>query len=676
MTTDGYPRFRFLLFRAAVVLAFLAIALKLWDLQVVSSQEYQRDADANRFRLISTDAPRGIIYDRFGRMLVRNIPSFTVSIAPAGLPDDDGERAAVLARVAKLLGMEAGDPSAAGAPTAEAESEADAPVRGQEGPTIEDILRERTINPYAPVRIATNVDRQAAFIIEEEHLTLPGVLVEAEALRQYIDGPLTAHLLGYVGRIPSENLKSYLDDKDLLYEPDDLVGLTGVEFTQEKLLRGVKGQKHIEVDAFERQVDVIASSAPSPGHNLLLTIDLELQRVVEEALREGMRNANSSVGVAIALDPRTGEVLAMVSLPSYDNNLFSGGISYDDYAQLSSDPHHPLVNHAVSGQYPPGSTFKLVPASGLLEEKVIDRSTSFLCQGTLLLPNKYFPDDLTKAQTFYCWRKAGHGRLPVKEAIAQSCDIFFYQAVGGYREFMGLGIDRLGKYAELFGYGAPTGIELSGEAAGLVPSDRWKRQVYGENWLTGDSYNAAIGQGFVLATPLQVVNAAAAVANGGTLYRPQLIYQVMDAEGQVVQTLTPDPIGNLGISPENLELVRRGMFEAVAQGTAPLARLPGINVAGKTGTAEYPGVDENGKLMLDKDGHLPTHAWFVCFAPYEAPEIAVVVFLEGGGEGSTRSAPVAAKILRAYFGLPEPNPTPSPTASAADASLAPTLAGE
>ena len=665
MMESGDSRLRFVFFRIVVLLALTIIAFRLWELQIVSSEEFQRSADRNRFRLTPVDAPRGIIYDRFGRILVRNIPSFTVSIVPAGLPDDEASREAVLTRVGELLGI----PVYTSARQEEASTTNGQggllwSVRGPKGPGIEEILEERTINPYAPVRIASDVDRQAAFIIEEEHLDLPGVLVEVEPLRQYVDGPLTAHILGYVGFIPSERLE---DRRAQGYQPDDMVGLTGIELTQERFLHGTKGQKHIEVDAFEREVATIASEPTIQGHNVILTIDLELQRVVENALREGMRKASagesqSSVGVVVAMDPRTGEILSLVSLPSYDNNLFSGGISYQDYVELSSNRHRPLVNHAISGQYPPGSTFKIVPACAALEERVIDRSTTLTCKGTLLLPNKHYPDDPTKAQEFYCWYEHGHGPLNIVGAIQQSCDIFFYQVAGGYGDFQGLGIERLANYAQMFGFGEQTGIELSGEAVGLLPSDRWKRQNYGENWFKGDTYNAAIGQGYVLATPLQVLNATAAVANWGTLYRPQLVYRITDAEDNVVRALTPEPIRELEISEENMAMVRQGMREAVSHGTAWLAQLPYIAVAGKTGTAEYPGVDEEGNFILDEEGHLPTHAWFTAFAPYDDPEIVLVVFLDGGGEGSQVAVPVAADILRYYFGLPEPTPPPTATA--------------
>lgn len=647
---------RYGLFQAIVIIAFGAILLRLWDLQIVSSAEYRLSADRNRFRLVPIDAPRGIIYDREGRLLVRNVPSFSVSIVPGGLPQDAAERRRVLGRVGELLKM-----AVEGSETLTDTQETSLLLSGTHQPSIEAILQKRASGPYTPVRIASNVDRQAAFILEEEHLELPGVLVEAEPLRHYTEGPLLAHILGYMGRISQEELADY---QARGYLPDDLVGVAGIERSEEGELRGIRGEKHIEVDAFERPVRVIASREPIPGHNLFLTIDVELQRAVETALREGMRQAGSKVGVAIVMDPRTGEVLAMVSLPSFDNNLFSGGISYEDFASLSEDPRHPLVNHAISGQYPPGSTFKIVTAAAALESGVINRNTHITCEGTYYVPNRFAPDDPTLAQPFRCWRESGHGSISVVTALAQSCNIFFGKVAGGFRDFPGLGVERLAAYGAMFGFGEPTGIGLPGEAAGLLPSDQWKRQHYGESWYTGDTYNAAIGQGFVLATPLQMLNAVAAVANGGTLYRPQIIYRVEDVQGNVVRSFQPDPIRALDISPQNMAIVREGLRQAAVSGTAYGFWGFPIEVAGKTGTAEYYAVDDHGNLILDSKGRLPTHAWFAGFAPYNNPEIALVVFLEGGGEGSQKAVPVAVEIMRHYFGIPKPEPTPTPTATA------------
>jgi penicillin-binding protein 2 len=306
-----------------------------------------------------------------------------------------------------------------------------------------------------------------------------------------------------------------------------------------------------------------------------------------------------------------------------------------------------LINHAISGQYPPGSTFKIIPAAGALEEGVINVNTQVRCQGQMLVPNQFFPNDPDKAQAFVCWNRWGHGSLNVIEGIAQSCDIFFYNVGGGFEDFRGLGMDKLGEYARAFGVGEPTGIALPGESPGLVPDDQWKRINYGEQWVTGDTYNAVIGQGFVLVTPLQLLNATVAIANGGTLYRPQLVQQLLDSEGNVVGDLAPDVIRQIPVSEYNIELVREGMRAAVTRGTAHRINLAEVEVAGKTGTAEYPG-------PRDEEGILPTHAWFTTFAPYDEPEIAMVVFVSGGHEGAKVAVPIAARIMRAYFGLEQP----------------------
>jgi penicillin-binding protein 2 len=645
-------RGRIIFLQVVIAIGFAVAVGQLWRLQIVHKQGYQSQADANRFRLVEVAAPRGVVYDRQGRKLVQNVPSYRISIVPAALPEDSQARYAVLDRLSQLLEIPVSSTVASNATAAlvpagiAGTSEAPSSAMDVE-PGIEEILAENTLSPYSPVAIKSGVDKQVAFLIEEEHTYLPGVIVEVNPRREYPSGALVSQVVGYVGAIPAEDTEYYLDQAEEDYTLDDRVGLMGVELTYEEELRGRKGLKHVEVDAFEREIQTLAIDPPEPGHNLVLTLDLDLQLSAEEALREGMRRVNSTAGVVIAMQPQTGEILAMVSLPSYDNNLFSKGISVEDYEQLSADPERPLVNHAIGGQYPPGSTFKVIPAAAGLQEKVIDLKTRLKCTGKLLLPNKYFPDDPTKAQPFVCWTQWGHGTIGIEEAIAQSCDIFFYHVGGGFEDFSGLGMDRLRAYARAFGLGEPTGIALAGESAGLVPDDVWKRVNYGESWVTGDTYNAVIGQGFILVTPLQLLNATVAVANGGTLYRPQVVRQILDTEGNVVQGFVPEIIRTVPVSAENLAIVREGMRAAVTRGTAHRVNLAEIAVAGKTGTAEYPG-------PRDAEGNLPTHAWFTAFAPYEEPEIAVLVFVSGGHEGAKVAVPIAAQILRSYFGLPTP----------------------
>jgi penicillin-binding protein 2 len=636
--------------RILLVVAFLGLIGQLWRLQILQRTYYQEAADVNRFRLEQDPAPRGVIYDRRGNLLVRNQPQITVSVIPAYLPEDESERDALLARLADLIemplaGQTANDPATALSVAHEGTRTG-----------ILDILEAAALAPYRPALLKVGVDRDVALILEEEHLDWPGVSVQVEPVREYPYGPLLAHILGYVGPIPEERAAAY---KERGYDPNlDQVGLTGLEYSFEDQLRGYNGQKLIEVDVAGRGIRTAGELSPAlPGNNLRLTLDMDLQQAMTEILQRHLTAIYKRQGVAVAMHPQTGEILGMVSVPSYDNNDLIGGISSEVLQALQEDPDRPLVNHAISGQFPPGSTYKIIVASGALEEGVINTETRLRCGGILWLPNRFYPDDPSLAQDFYCWiyhdYHGQHGSLSVVSAIGQSCDIFFYQVGGGYRDqFEGLGETRLANYAELFGMGARTGIDLPGEAPGLVPTVKWKRINYSESWVTGDTYNMAIGQGFVLATPLQVLNAAAAVANGGTLYRPQLVREVFDAQGNVIQAFVPEVIRQIPVSAENLAVVRQGM-QAVVSGpgaTASTLSVPGISVAGKTGTSEF-FIDQNKDGLPDRDqeGNLPTHAWFTAFAPYEDPEIALVVFVHGGGEGSGTAVPIASEILNYYF---------------------------
>jgi len=642
------------MYRVILIVVALALVGQLWRLQIVRGDYYQQAADVNRFRLEANPAPRGIIYDRRGYILARNMPQVNVSLIPAYLPEDPDERRSLLYRLADLL-----DVPFASTPPRSLVTDSHLPQlepETQSEPGVLEILEEAELAPYRPALVKSGVPRDVAMILEEEHLDWPGVLVQAEPVREYLHGALTSHILGFVGPIPQEQADDY---SALDYNVNqDLVGLTGIEYTYEQELRGDSGQKLVEVDVAGREIQAVGEPQPAtPGHSLQLTLDLDLQKAMEQALQSQLRATFKQQGVAIAINPQTGEILGMVSLPSYDNNAFTGGISSETLVELQEDPDRPLVNHAISGMFPPGSTFKIVVASGGLEEEVITEATRLYCGGILWLPNRYYPEDPSLAQPFYCWIYHGihgrHGALSVVSAIGQSCDIFFYQVGGGYRnQFEGLGEERLGYYAELFGFGEQSGIDLPAESTGLVPTVRWKRLNYSESWVTGDTYNMSIGQGFMLATPLQVLNAVATVANGGTLYRPQLVREIIDSDGNTVRAFAPDVIRQVPVSSANLELVRQGMRYAVAgpAGTARGINVPGVAVAGKTGTAEF-FVDRNKDGIPDRDreGNLPTHAWFTAFAPFDDPEIAVVVFVYGGGEGSTTAIPVANEILNYYF---------------------------
>ena len=537
--TDGPSAgsgFRLLLIRIGAIVLFVALLAQVWRLQIVQGEYYAALANELRFREVELPAQRGVIYDRRGEILVRNVPSFLVSVVPADLPDDPARKRAIIERVVDLLKIKDESWLALPFPPAhlsgaetehwEAQALAESLRRRAEQQAPVDYILDRVVElehvgPYRPLVIKTGVERELAFMLEEAHNDLPGIHLEVQSLRQYTTAELTSHLLGYVGPIPSASVEKY---EARGYNPNDRVGLTGLELVYEEVLRGAKGQKHVEVDVAGREVRTIGEiTPPTPGHNLVLTIDLGLQRMVEETLRRGLQRARRDSGVAIAMDPNTGEILAMVSLPTYDNNLFADGISWRDYERLSTDVRRPLLNHAISGVYPPGSVFKIVPASAALQEGVVDEKTRLTCEGIMLLPNQYFPDDPGLAQKFYCWihkYDTGHGPIALIDAIAQSCDIYFYQVGGGFEDFAGLGLERLANYAGLFGFGELTGIDLPGETTGLIPSARWKRLNYAESWVTGDTYNMAIGQGFVLTSPLQVLNAFSAVANGGYLYQP------------------------------------------------------------------------------------------------------------------------------------------------------------
>ncbi|GAB4561749.1 MAG: penicillin-binding protein 2 [Anaerolineae bacterium] len=648
------PLLRLFLFRGLVILTALVMVGQLWRLQIAQGRAYQILADRNRFREVSVPGPRGVIYDRLGHILVRNRPSFAIAIVPADLPDDEEQEREVIHRLATLLGA----PREPITPTQMLPQIGGTLPRFKillsEQEMLEQIENARLGSAFRPIPVATQVDRDLAFTIEQQRHRLPGVHLVVEPIREYLPGPLMSHILGYMGPIPADQIDVY---KAKGYDINDLVGLAGLEYVYEDELRGRDGSRFIEVDVLGREIRTVAQVAePVPGHNLTLTIDLALQTATEDALRRGLEKAGARSGVAITMSPRTGEILSMVSLPSYDNNLFARGITAEEYKTLLEDPGKPLVNHAISGLYPPGSTFKMIPAAAALEEGVITPRTLINDEnGVLWLPNQFFPNDPSQAQPFYCWIHKygrGHGQLTVTGALAVSCDIFFYVAAGGYGDFRGLGVELLAYYAREFGLGEQTGIDLPAENPGLVPDSRWKRIALGETWVTGDTYNMSIGQGFVLATPLQILNATAAVANGGLLYRPQLVYQITDADGRIVRDFQPQLIRELPVSFENLEVVRQGMYGTVhwPGGTGHAADVPGLEVAGKTGTAEFPG-------ERDEKGNLPTHAWFVAFAPYQDPEIAVVVFVENGGEGSEVAAPIAADILKAYF-YPVPSEAP------------------
>ena len=506
-----------------------------------------------------------------------------------------------------------------------------------------------------PVPILDLVERIPAFEIVEESFRIPSLRVNEVPVRQYVHGELVSHILGFMGPIPAVVADEYRADG--YSNPNERVGLNGLEYSYQRELRGLPGFKNLEVDILGREMRTVGQVIePVPGSNLILNIDLRLQRVMYDELAAEMEKADAPWGVSIAMNPQNGAILGMVSLPSYDNNIFAESIN-EDYLALEQDERRPLINYAIGGLYPPGSTFKMVPATAALQESVISGRTTVVDGGPIYLPNKFFPNDLSQAQEFVSWNhKLGivHGAINVVQALALSNDIFFYWIGGGYpqADFEGLGQRRLAEWAELFGYGKATGIDLPGEVEAIVPDDQWKRQLYAESWTTGDSYNMAIGQGYVLSTPLQVLVSTAAVANGGTIYQPQIVHQVVDSAGGLQRDFEPHALRQLPVDEGVMELVQEGMWSAVNTdyGTSVTARVPGVTVAGKTGTAEFcEYIPEEEDCRRDDEDNLPTHAWFVGYAPYENPEIAIVTFVYDGGEGSEAAIPVTQKAMETYF---------------------------
>ncbi|HZS00647.1 MAG TPA: penicillin-binding protein 2 [Chloroflexota bacterium] len=648
--TTSAPRGRTRLLRLLVLAAFLVLSLQAWRLQVVQGRAYREQADYNRVRISAIPPTRGVIYDASHRVVAANVPSFVVSVVPADLPREREER--VFRRLAGILGV--------GEDTIRAAVE-----------------RGRGDDAFAPVVVRRGVDSLAIQRVEEQHTRLPGVLVQSEAVREYPEGDLLSHILGYVGAITAEEYDlqrrqcSTLDPEQRrkeCYGPSDRVGIMGLERQYERELRGSPGQRLSEVDVSGRTVRELREEHPEPGLNLVMNVDAEFQRAVERLVREGLRESPSAV--AIVTRPSTGEILALVSVPSFDNNVFLNPDREAEIEALLTDGNRPLFHRAVAGQYPPGSTFKLVTAAAALHENIANRNTVIESRGAIFVPDDYNPRLLHR---FPDW--AVLGRLNFTQAIALSSDVYFYYLGGGFERFEGLGNERLAAYARQFGFGARTGIDLPGEAEGIVPDEQWKQDTLAERWVKGDTYNMSIGQGFVAVTPLQIANMTNAIANGGTIYRPRLVHALVDQEGRTVREFAPEIVRKLPLAPEQWALIREGMEQGYNGTLLQHLRTPGLRAAGKTGTAEFYG-------PRNARGELPTHAWYTGFAPADKPEIAVTVFVELGS-GSNEAAPIATRIFRNYFNLPDtaigpmaptgllPPPPPGAPAPAAPNSTAP-----
>jgi penicillin-binding protein 2 len=705
-TQIGIWRTRF--FAGVILLVFSLMTGRLVQYQVVEHDTWTNRAVDNYTVSSTVPSPRGIIYDRNGIVLARNVASYNVVIVPAHLPDDDADIQRIYRELSEVIGVPVNSGTV---------DDAKLLAECTEGPGIAQLVELGDSNkPYSPAKIKCNVDDKTARIVREKALEWPGVSVQIEAVRDYPTGELTANVVGFLGPIPEAAAEYY---QDLGFEVRrDKVGYAGAELAFDDALLGRNGTRVVEVDVAGQELrNLEPPTAPVPGNNLVLTIDTRLQEAARAALLYQINFWNTwfngiriSSGAVIAMNPKTGEILAMVSYPTYENNRFARIIPGYYYNQLVEDPRHPLLNNAISSEYPPGSVFKLSTATGALNEGVVDLGTIIETPGKLTLTWKFSPNDPGREQDFVDWiyerngviNPAGFGRLDFLHCIAYSSNVCFYKLGGGFKTEIpiGLGIDRLYQYARALGYDQPTGIELPGEQDGLIPTKQWKRITQGENWSTGDTYIASVGQGFVGSTPLQVLMSAATIANDGKQMKPTVVREIVDGRGQVVTKwfnpddgtvtdepaaensfqispftphlrwdITVDPLiedyicdedgycettGQMKIvQPWVVEAVQRGMRLAVTDPTGTLNGVLGdyqIAVAGKTGTAEY--CDDvaraNNRCQF---GAWPTHAWTVAFAPFEDPEIVVVAFAYNAGEGGTVAAPIVADVIKAYFEL-------------------------
>jgi len=581
-----------------VLIAFAVLVSRLLYLQVIEGKEFNRLSEINSIRLQDIDAPRGLILDNANNILVDNRPSFDLYIVLKDAKPVDQ----TLAKVAQLI---------------------DEPVEQLEAR----LKGAKKRGAYAPLLIKADIGRDMLAGIEVHKFELPGVVVHVVPRRHYIFEQHAAHLLGYMGEIsPDELLASpYADCKS-----GDSIGKFGIEKAYEGILRGKRGGRQVEVNANGQVVRVLNTVDAQPGHNIVLTIDHAVQTRAEELLQ-------GRVGAAVAIDPNTGRILAMASNPSFDPNMFVVGVTRDQWSGLISNPFRPLENKATQAEYPPASTYKIVTALAGLEEGVIDSHTTYYCPGFYRFGNR----------AYRCWKKSGHGEVQFAKALSQSCDVYFYQ-VGE-----ALGVDRLAKYANAFGLGHATGISLDRESRGLIPTAEWKLRRFGVPWQKGETLSIAIGQGFNLVTPLQMAVLAATIGNGGTRYKPYLVQAIEATDGQTGFATAPEVVARLKLKASTIPLVHQALWEVVndARGTAYSSRIKDLPFAGKTGTAQVVGrpSDGDGKLeaALPKD-----HAWFVCYAPSENPQIAVAVIIEHGEHGSSAAAPVAREMVRVYLDLP------------------------
>ncbi len=658
-----------------ILLIFGFYGFRLFSLQILNGEEYVAQADENRISNVSVQTERGIIYDRNGIVLAKNAAAYNIMITPADLPVDEGAIQEIYRQLSEVIDM----PVSNGELTDEVVTTF-SPCNTDLG--ISEVVEIADTNaPYTAMKIKCDVDKETAMLIESKSDEWPGVTIEVEPIREYPTGELTSEVIGFLGPIP-ESMEEYYTELGFVAGRDK-VGYAGIEATMQDTLAGKNGLRVVEVDVAGKVIrDVEPPMEAEPGLNIKLTIDTRLQEAAKAALignidwwNRWFNDVRFTNGVVIAINPKTGEILSLVSYPTYENNRMARFIPAYYYQQLSADPNRPLFNHAISAEHPPGSVYKIVTAIGALNEGVVTPYQSLITPYSIFITEKYAGNDTGTQREFVDWKAGGHGQANFFKGLSQSVDVYFYKISGGYQDEVkiGLGIWRMSEYAKALGYGAITGIELPGEAEGLVPTPTWKRINLSENWSTGDTYIAGMGQGYVLATPLQILVSYAIVANDGVYMKPTLIHDIIDSDGNVVQEFTPTQVWDITKDPliaifdENdiptgkkkvvepwvLDMTQQALRMTVTEGTA-MTIFEGMEIptSGKTGTAEYCDNIAQEQNLCNK-GTWPAHAWYVGYGPSDDPEIAVIAFVYNGTEGSSVAAPIVREVLEAYFSLKE-----------------------
>lgn len=590
---------------------FVLLSKTAW-LQIVKRDYYYSMAEGNRIRIERLEPKRGVIYDRFLRPLVRNRANFMLYFLPIDLPRKKEDLVKIVDDIVSIVGDIGRDS------------------------LLQKIgsISRYSLDAYQPIFVIDNIPYEAAMKLYLKSSDWPGVVLSNRTNREYLSYGISkassttqffslSHIMGYTGKINDQELKIVGNE----YLPIDYIGKMGIEYFWENELKGRSGKKEIEVDALGKEKKIAGQEDAQDGHNLVLSLDALQQVKLEEIFDKYLKELKLTKAVGLVTNPSNGEILAMVSLPTYNNNVFARGIKSNEYEKLLKEEDRPLFNRAISGEYPPGSTFKPIVLAGALQEKVVSEDTSFLSTGGIRIGQWFFPD----------WKAGGHGRTDARSAIANSVNTYFYTIGGGNGDFTGLGVERIGEYAKIFGLDSQTGIDMAGEQNGFVPTAEWKEEEKKERWYIGDTYHLAIGQGDLLVTPLQVAAYTGVFANKGKLYRPHFVKYILSGEDKPVSETEIVPVRENFIDDYNLKVVREGMRDTVAYGSARSMLIVPVPVAGKTGTAQWSTKKAN-------------HAWFTGFAPFDNPEITITILVEEGGEGSTAAVPIAREFLQWYFG--------------------------